>query len=401
MKRRIFFMMLFVMAISTFGQQRTGKEIEKLFKNISDTEAIMNGTSFQPGNIYKTIILSESTLELNEIEKKLLNDYKQVVLMCNIASKPLYCYFVKDNEDKRGVIGLDGEIIVPPLSGNICNIPNGKNFGILLVGEISKNSVHEMLLEWGNIVTNRDFGIYGLFSAIIVEADKPSIKSLFPIDEYVFLSLGSKGNTKFDIFTAKIVNDDLLWGIVDFKGKQILPNEYTGFIRKGRILDNTGLWGKWVGTTEMDMTEALNYSRDLRADTKRRRVELANSLNSFGEAMMNTAQTIETVQGMTGSSSSDGAGDSNISGDLPTQYKKWASLAERHYNSLTNIGTRGKKDDKDVGGTTGQGMSPSNYTQMKKSLREAQDEMKRIRRKAQKQGISITKSEYEDIQVKY
>ncbi len=402
MTRKILMLFLLFMTISVFGQQRDGKGIEKLFKGMSDVEALQNGIAFQEGNITKTFLLSEATPDLNNIEKKLLNEYKQVAFMCNIASKPFYCYFVKDNEDKRGIVGLDGNVIVPPLSGNICNIPNGKDFGILLVGELSRPSAHELLLDWGK--AHKDFNILGLFSAIIVNADKPTLKSLLPMNEYVFLSLGSRGNGKFDIFTMKIVDDTPLWGVVDMKGKEILPNKYTGFIRKGHLLDtgNTGLWGKWVGTTEMDMTEALNYSRDLKADTQRRRGELATALNSFGETMISTAEVIETVQNssMDGSSSNS---DANISGDLPTQYKKWASLAERHYNSITNLGLKGKdeKNGKDVGGTAGQGMSSSNYTQMKKSLREAQDEMRRIRRKANKQGVNIAKSEYEDIQIKY
>ena len=60
-----------------------------------------------------------------------------------------------------------------------------------------------------------------------------------------------------------------------------------------------------------------------------------------------------------------------------------------------------KKDGKDVGGTTGQSMSSTNFTSMKKSLREAQKEMERIRKKAAKQGIIIPKSEYETIPVNF
>jgi hypothetical protein len=54
-----------------------------------------------------------------------------------------------------------------------------------------------------------------------------------------------------------------------------------------------------------------------------------------------------------------------------------------------------------VKGSSGKGVSSSNYTQMKKSLREAQNEMKNIRTKAKKNGIEIKKSEYEDVEVSY
>ena len=89
------------------------------------------------------------------------------------------------------------------------------------------------------------------------------------------------------------------------------------------------------------------------------------------------------------------------SGTLVDQYKQWENRVKAVYNSLTNLGTRVKKDKKDDSGTTGQSMSSSNYVSMKKSLREAQSEMKKIRQKASKQGLVINKSEYEDIQVKY
>lgn len=397
-------LLLVLIMVPVFGQQRSAKDIENLFKGVSDVEAILNGNKFQDGNINKTIILSEATPNLNDIENKLLDDYEQVVLMCNAKSKPFYCYFVKDKENKRGVVGLDGEIIVPPLSGNICNINNGGDFGILLVGELSRPLASDFFQDFVKLSNTKEYGILGLFSAVVVNADKPSIKNLLPLDQYVFLSLGSRGNLKFDIFTMKIIDDDPLWGIIDMKGKEILPNKYTGFIRKGHILDkqNTGMWGKWVGTTEMDMTEALNYSRDLKADSQRRRLELASTLNSVGSALIDAGQSVESIQNILSSSGgSESSSVSGGSGNLEVMYNKWASRAEQNYNSLTKLGLRGKKDGKDAGGTTGQGMSSSNYVQMKKLLREAQNEMKSIRQKANKQGIKIKKSEYEDIQVKY
>lgn len=390
---------LISLVTSTFGSSRTPKEIEKLFKGIGDVEATMNGASFQPGGFNKTIYITESTSGINDIERRLLKEYKKVAFMCNMASKPFHCYFVIDEEDKRGVIGLDGEIIVQPLSGNICNVSNGKDFGILLVGEISRPLATDILKEWTE--ANRDYKMVGMFSSIIIDADKPSIHTLFPNNEYIFLSLGSKGNTKYDIFTCKEVGDDCLWGIVDIKGKEILPNKYTGFTRKTHFLDtqNTGLWGKWIGTTEMDMSEALKYSQDLKAATQRRRSELASNLNLLGELTMSIGETVETAQEVTGnvSQSSD-----NFSGSsLELQYNNWAKRAESNYNSLTNTGVRIKDGNRDVVGSNGQSASPSDYTLMKKYLREAQREMKEIRKKAKKKGINIKKSDYEDIQVTY
>lgn len=399
MRKDVLFLFVCLVSTFSFAQQRTAKDIEKLFKEISDIEALQNAQLFESENFLKTAFITENTPSLNDIERSLIERYNQVAVMCNIKGKPLHCYFVKDNEGRRGVFGLDGEIIASPSYGNIVNVPNGSNFGMLLVGELSQPTPTGLLQQWA--AGRREYQILGLFSTIIVDADKSSINNLFPNDEYVFCSLGGRGNGKFDIFTLKVIGDDALWGVVDLKGKQILPNEYTGFIRKSHLLDsnNTGLWGKWIGTKEMDMSEALNYSRDLQADIKRRRMDIANSLNAFGESLISVSESIETIQDLTSDvASSSGV---SISGSLPEQYSNWTRRAESHYNSLTNLGLRHKKNGKDDGGTTGQGMSSSNYTMQKKALREAQNEMKRIRQKAKKQGISITKSEYEDIQVKY
>lgn len=403
MNKRIFWALLLCIPLLSYGQQRNAKEIEKIIKSLTDVEAIQTGFAFQAGNFLKMYQLSEATPSLNELEKDLLSKYDFVGFGASMQNKPIYAYFVKDSENKRGLVGLDGKTIVPPLSGIIGNIPNGKDFGILMVGELSAATPADLLLTWGKLSRSKEAGMIGLFSALVIDAAKPSIHSAFPLDKYIFLSLGfrGQGQIKYDIFTLKQVGDDALWGVCDVKGKEIIPNKYTGFSRSTHFLDteNTGIWGKWKGTNEMDMTEALNYSKDLKAETQRRRAELAGTIGNVGEAMIATANTIETVQNINAEgTASDGT---KITGDLPTQYSKWASLAERHYNSLTNLGLKGKNDGKDAGGTAGQGMSSSNYTQMKKSLREAQSEMKRIRQKAKKEGINIQKSEYEDIQVKY
>ena len=102
-----------------------------------------------------------------------------------------------------------------------------------------------------------------------------------------------------------------------------------------------------------------------------------------------------------GNSDAISGGSGSGGGTLESQYRQWESRAKANYESLTNLGARVKKDGKDVGGSTGQSMSSSNYTQQKKALREAQKEMKSIRQKASKKGIKITKSEYEDVVVKF
>ena len=81
-------------------------------------------------------------------------------------------------------------------------------------------------------------------------------------------------------------------------------------------------------------------------------------------------------------------------GSYQSQYQRWANLAERHYNSITNTGLRSTTDSGEHNGKAGS-MSASNYTQQKKAFRQAQREMARIRTKAAKEGVNIPQSKWE------
>lgn len=102
-----------------------------------------------------------------------------------------------------------------------------------------------------------------------------------------------------------------------------------------------------------------------------------------------------------GGNTYNGSSSNSDGGMLESQYRQWENRARSNYNSLTNLGSQHKRSGKYVGGSTGQSMSSSNYTQMKRSLREAQQEMRSIRQKASAKGIRISKSQYEDIVVNY
>lgn len=130
-------------------------------------------------------------------------------------------------------------------------------------------------------------------------------------------------------------------------------------------------------------------------------------LENFSEALNNLTQIIagKTIQS-TGNSFNLGnnhpmSSFSNGGSSYEAQYRNWERRARAHYESLTNLGVRYKKNEKNTSGSTGQGMSSNNYVSMKKSLREAQNEMAKIRREAQSKGITISKSEYESVTVNY
>lgn len=82
-------------------------------------------------------------------------------------------------------------------------------------------------------------------------------------------------------------------------------------------------------------------------------------------------------------------------------YQQWEQRAQANYNSLTNLGYQMRNNNGQQSGGTGRSMSNSNYTRMKKALREAQREMRNIRMKAAKAGINIAQSRWETATVDY
>ena len=94
---------------------------------------------------------------------------------------------------------------------------------------------------------------------------------------------------------------------------------------------------------------------------------------------------------------SNGSGNTNFQ----SEYDRWAQVAERHYNSLTNLGYSYTNQARHKKGNSGQGASPGKYTMMKRSLREAQREMRNIRRKARNAGVNIPQSQWETASVSY
>ena len=158
--------------------------------------------------------------------------------------------------------------------------------------------------------------------------------------------------------------------------------------------------------TVLDNSANLSNRQARRKEERRRaRQDLFNAFADISNGMAQVASNIQQIQnnGSGGASygASGGSGSGGGGGTLESQYRQWESRAKANYKSLTNLGARVKNGGKDVGGSTGQSMSSSNYTQQKKALREAQNEMKDIRQKASKKGIKIAKSEYEDVVVKF
>lgn len=126
---------------------------------------------------------------------------------------------------------------------------------------------------------------------------------------------------------------------------------------------------------------------------------LANAFTQTGEAL--GGNTTPAIVDTNSSSYSESQNDVGSNMNYLTQYQNWERRAQANYNSLVNLGYSAKDKKGNRTGGTGQRVSPSNYTQMNKSLREAQKEMRNIRLKAAKAGVTIQESKWETATVNY
>ena len=101
------------------------------------------------------------------------------------------------------------------------------------------------------------------------------------------------------------------------------------------------------------------------------------------------------------SSSSASSSSSADSGHYQSMYDRWARNAESNYNSLTLMGGKATAKDGSKHGSSGGFWGSSNYVQLKRGLREAQREMKKIRREASRAGVTIMESQWENASVSY
>lgn len=390
---------------SVHAQSRTKKEIVKLVKKAPRTDnfefsSLGFGWKLVPYQFVSLKDLDKSAL--TEVENGLLSKFSDVAFCFN-GSKVHHCYWVKDDEGNTGLAKLDGTFLVPPVKGGI--FPSGRNS--VIVGEQSFATCTEWIKSWAECLINHNGIGIGHFSAVVDDIYSDKIWTIIHAGTYDDIMYARKGvgvNADY-YFCAKIINDSLKWGIADHEGKLVIPIEHKAIYNKKRagswLIGDVGS-GKWQTTEEMDMADVENAVRNRMEIARQRRERMASILTAVGEGLMAAGNTMEEIQSAKNGGTAAEEKTSTVSGgSLESQYKRWEKHAQGHYNSLTNLGSRVKVNDKDDSGTTGEKMSTSNYVRMKKLLREAQQQMRSIRRKASKKGINIPKSEYEDVQVSF
>jgi hypothetical protein len=391
-------MMCVLNVIFGFAQQRTEKDIKNLVKGAPTTKDFSYSTigfAFKETPYDFVSLKNIDNNELNALERDLINQYKDVALGFH-GGTIIHFYWVLDSEDRIGAIGFDGKTLVPPVRGNIHQVW----MNTAVVGEVDYASQTDWIKDLGESIQEHNGVAKGHFCAVLDNITSSDIKVLIPAGQYDDIMYSIKSRKPY-WFVAKLVDDKLKWGVLNFKGEEEIACEHNGIYKTKNkahwLIGDVG--GKYSTTETMGIDEANKMVINEEALAKERQERWRTSLATFGEAMISAGNAVQTAQTISGSSNA--SSNAGGSGSYESQYTNWERIAKQHYNSLTNLGTQYKKDGKNVKGSSGKGVSSSNYTQMKKSLREAQNEMKNIRTKAKKNGIEIKKSEYEDVEVSY
>ena len=130
-----------------------------------------------------------------------------------------------------------------------------------------------------------------------------------------------------------------------------------------------------------------------------------DALSSFCSVlgnMMGSSTTYTYENSFSNGDSNYGSGSSTgNASSYRNEYARWEQRAQANYQSLTNSGYSVRQSNGNRKGGTLQGMNGGNYVQMKKALRDAQREMRNIRQRAQKNGITIAQSSWENATVSY
>lgn len=133
----------------------------------------------------------------------------------------------------------------------------------------------------------------------------------------------------------------------------------------------------------------------------------ASSSNSIWDAIGNFANVIYSLNGTYNTDTAyvpsylEKENISSSGDSYQIQYRNWERRAESNYNSITNLGHSYTNKKGEKSGSAGKSMSGGNYISVKRSFREAQRQMRDIRRKASKEGIKIPQSHWETATISY
>lgn len=133
--------------------------------------------------------------------------------------------------------------------------------------------------------------------------------------------------------------------------------------------------------------------------------EFATCEEVFLKAVKNLNAMAETM-GSGGGGGGSSVGPAQVQSGMSESYyrdmyDRYARMAESTYSTLTVTGYSITRNDKEESGGTLGSWSSSDYTTLKRDLREAQSNMRRIRSEASRAGYNIPASHWENVTVSY
>ena len=203
------------------------------------------------------------------------------------------------------------------------------------------------------------------------------------------------------------------------------PSDMIALTNYGICLNNTGFYDDAIKTynTVLEITPtdefvinarntSINNKKIIEENQAQTESEENHEDNSISATLNSIATLINDLRGNENVNTYDNGGNihkqqtnfNNSNLDNSTYlslYQKWERRAQSSYNTLTNLGYSVRNNNGERSGSTGQSMNSINYTRMKKTLREAQNEMRKIRLKAARAGVNIAQSNWETATVNY
>lgn len=125
---------------------------------------------------------------------------------------------------------------------------------------------------------------------------------------------------------------------------------------------------------------------------------LLNTISSIRSGNVTSGGAVASAGGAVASENVASGRDASY---YQSMYNRWDNRAKELYEDLTSRGSRRTKNGTAVSGSSGGYWNGAAYRGMKQNLREAQRNMKRIRMEAKAAGHTISKSNYETVQVSY
>lgn len=289
------------------------------------------------------------------------------------------------------------------------------------VGVAVNKGSYWLINEEGRIASNRGYAnidnysdsgkIFAELYGYKTELTKNG-KEVTPIAQQIFkeaydLSLQNNAQEKYDKYTLCASLDE---------------NNKLGI--RSLAINNIGAMFEDLGDVDKAMTyyeKARNMGNETaRKNIKRIRMNRAmNALQQVGQTLTEVAQTLDTSKSYNTLQTAGGdANDNYSSTSMPSSsssgskgklsydyyinaYQRWERNAKSVYESLTMMGTREKRNGQDEHGSAQGTWNHASYSGMKRNLRTAQREMKKLRMQARKDGYNISPSNYETVTVSY